>query len=117
MALSKQDKQKQIDQLNNLLRSSKLTVAAKYSGTGVKEMQKLRKIAKAENTTIKVVKNRFVKKAVEGIDALKNIDTSELTGQLMYAFNTDDEVTPAQVIAKVRQRRSSKCRVCRCYYI
>ncbi|MDQ3158986.1 MAG: 50S ribosomal protein L10 [bacterium] len=100
MALTKQEKQVQLDQLNDLLRSSKLTVAARYRGTGVKQMQELRRNAEAENTTIKVVKNRLVKKAVEGIDALKDVDVSELNGQLMYVFNAEDEVAPAQVVAK-----------------
>ena len=30
---------------------------------------------------------------------MKDVDVSELTGQLLYAFNSEDEVAPAQVLA------------------
>jgi large subunit ribosomal protein L10 len=43
-----------------------------------------------------VVKNRLVIKALE--KAGKAVDTSELKGQLLYAFNSEDEVAPAQVL-------------------
>lgn len=100
MALTKAEKQEVVDEINTLLASSKLTVAAAYQGTTVKQLQELRRQAKGNNTTVKVVKNRLVRKAVEGNDQLKEADTSALQGQLLYAFNADDEVAPAQVLAK-----------------
>jgi Ribosomal protein L10 len=36
---------------------------------------------------------------LENVDTLKDVDTSQLTGQLLYAFNMEDEVAPAQVLA------------------
>ena len=99
MALSKDKKAEVVAEVSQLLNSSKLTVIAKYSGTSVKSMQQLRKTAKEGDTTISVVKNRLVKKAMQQTDKFAATDTSVLTGQLMYAFNSDDEVAPAQVIA------------------
>jgi large subunit ribosomal protein L10 len=100
MALTRKEKNDVVEEINNLLASSKLTVAATYQGTTVKQMQELRRQAKDNSTIVKVVKNRLVKKAVEGNDTLKSVDTAALTGQLLYAFNADDEVAPAQVLAK-----------------
>jgi large subunit ribosomal protein L10 len=96
MALSKDKKTQLVDEVSTLLSDSKMTVMAKYQGTSVKAMQDLRKSAKENGTKVKVVKNRLFKKALETNDTLGKIDTSELTGQLIYAFNAQDEVAPAQ---------------------
>ena len=100
MALTKDKKQQVVDEVNELLASSKLTVAAAYEGTSVKQLQQLRRDARDNGTVIKVVKNRLVRKAVETNDDLKSADTNALTGQLLYAFHSEDEVAPAQVLAK-----------------
>ncbi len=99
MALKRTKKSEVVSELVQLLSSSKLTVVAFYRGLTVKQMQELRKQASDNGTTIKVVKNRLVKKALEQVDALKETDTSLLRDQLIYAFNADDEVAPAQVFA------------------
>jgi large subunit ribosomal protein L10 len=99
MALSKDKKAEVINEVSELLNTSKLTVVAKYSGTSVKSMQELRRTAKDSRTTISVVKNRLVKKALEGNEKFAGSYADILSGQLMYAFNSEDEVAPAQVIA------------------
>lgn len=99
MALTKQKKNEVVSDIADLLASSKMTVVAAYPGTTVKAMQALRKQAKGNGTQVRVVKNRLVIKAVQQNDALKSVDTSSLTGQLMYAFNGEDEVAPAQTLA------------------
>lgn len=100
MALTKAEKHEIVSELTSLLSDSKLTVVANYQGTTVKELQELRKAAKDNDTTVKVVKNRLVIQALSGSDKLKDVDTSSLTSQLLYAFNSEDEVAPAQVLAK-----------------
>jgi large subunit ribosomal protein L10 len=99
MALTKEEKKDIIDEVAGLLASSKMTVVAKYQGTSVKSMQQLRREASNSGTRVIVVKNRLFRKAVESTDNLKDIDTGALTGQLLYAFNADDEVAPAQNLA------------------
>jgi large subunit ribosomal protein L10 len=98
MALSKDKKNEIVKELAELLSSSKMTVVAKYEGTTVKAMQELRRNAEANGTSIKVVKNRLVRKVLESTTTHAKSDTSELQGMLMYAFNSQDEVAPAQVI-------------------
>lgn len=99
MALTKDGKDQVVAQVSELLAHSKLTVVAQYEGTSVKQMQELRRSAKQTGTTVKVVKNRLVRQAVLATDSLKETDTSALTGQLLYAFNAEDEVAPAQALA------------------
>ncbi|MGH7194190.1 MAG: 50S ribosomal protein L10, partial [Candidatus Saccharimonadales bacterium] len=80
MALSKDGKQKVIDEIGGLLAGSKMTVVAKYEGTPVKALQQLRRDARANGTTVKVVKNRLVIRAIKATDNVKDADTDALQG-------------------------------------
>ena len=99
MALSKEKKNQVVSEVSDLLSTSKMTVIAKYQGTTVKSMQDFRRQAKANGTTIRIAKNRLVKQAISQTKTLKDIDTGVLEGMLLYAFNPEDEVAPARVIA------------------
>ena len=99
MALSKDKKHEVVAEVTAALKTSKMTVVAKYQGTTVKAIQQLRRDARASGTKLRVVKNRLVVKALQDVDSLKDVDTSALSGQLLYAFNTEDEVAPAQALA------------------
>lgn len=99
MALTKNKKNEVVAEISELLGTSKMTVVAAYKGTPVKAMQALRKAGKENATTMKVVKNRLVIKAIQATDNIKDVDTSTLTGMLLYAFNNEDEVAPAQTLA------------------
>lgn len=96
MALTKSEKDDVITEIAQLLSDSKMTVVAKFQGTTVKALQSLRKDAKENGTKVKVVKNRLVIKALRQNDTFKAVDVSELQGMLLYAFNSTDEVAPAQ---------------------
>ncbi|HET9722185.1 MAG TPA: 50S ribosomal protein L10 [Candidatus Saccharimonadales bacterium] len=107
MALNKEKKAEVVAKIGELLETSKLTVIAKYPGTSVKSFQELRRQAVDNGTTVSVAKNRLVKKALESNDRFSGLDTSVLTGQLMYAFNAEDEVAPAQVLANFAKTQPS----------
>jgi large subunit ribosomal protein L10 len=100
MALTKDKKHEVVAEVAELLRSSKMTVVTKYQGTTVKAMQSLRRQARDNSTVAKVVKNRLVKQAIAQTEELKAVDTSALKGMLLYAFNSEDEVAPAQIVAQ-----------------
>lgn len=100
MALTKLKKNDVVAEVSDLLSSSKMTVVAKYQGTTVKALQDLRRQARANGTKVKVVKNRLAIKAVQSNNTLKDADVSELTGMLLYAFNANDEVAPAQILSQ-----------------
>ena len=99
MALTKEQKTAVVTEVADLLTSSKMTVIAEYKGMSVKSMQALRKEAKENGTVVKVVKNRLVRQALGNVETLNNVDTSALTNQLMYAFNSTDEVAPAKALS------------------
>ena len=98
MALTKDKKSEVIKEVSDLLEASKMTVVSQYQGTTVKALQTLRRNAKTSGTTVKVVKNRLVKQAIEQNNTLKGVNTEELKGMLLYAFNAEDEVAPAQAL-------------------
>lgn len=98
MALTKQQKNDVVSEVAELLSSSKMTVVASYQGTTVKAMQQLRRDARGNGTKVQVVKNRLVVKALQQVDSLKGVDVSNLNGQLIYAFNSEDEVAPASAL-------------------
>jgi len=100
MAISKDKKQQLVADLNELLSDAKMTVFAKYQGLTVAELQELRKAARENNVKIKIVKNRLVRVAMNDIAVYKDTDTSKLEGQLLYAVSSEDEVAPAQILAK-----------------
>jgi large subunit ribosomal protein L10 len=99
MAISKDKKNTLVADLTELLNSSKMTVYAKYQGLSVAELQELRKAARENGVKIKVVKNRLVRVAMGSVAVYKDTDTTNLTGQLLYAISDTDEVAPAKVLA------------------
>lgn len=100
MAISRDKKQALVSELTELFDNSKMAVAAQYDGTSVANMQLLRRSAREAGVTIKVVKNRLVRVAMADHKTFKDTDTGLLEGQLVYAFSSEDEVAPAQVLAK-----------------
>lgn len=98
MAITRDKKNALVAEVTELLSSSKMTVFAQYQGIGVADLQELRRAAREAGVTIKVVKNRLVRVALASIDTYKDVDTSSLTGQLIYAVSAEDEVAPAQVM-------------------
>ena len=100
MALTKDKKNEVVAEVSELLKTSKMTVVAAYQGTPVKALQELRRKGRDNGTKLKVVKNRLVIQAIKSQENLKDIDTSSLNGMLLYAFNNEDEVAPAKVLAE-----------------
>jgi large subunit ribosomal protein L10 len=98
MAITRDKKKALVAEMSEAIAGAKMTVYAQYQGLSVADIQELRNAARAAGVTITVIKNRLVRVAVESIDTYKNVDTSALTGQLLYAISTEDEVAPAQVL-------------------
>ncbi len=84
-----------------------MTVIAKYEGTPVKALQQLRRDAREGGTKVKVVKNRLVIQAIKATDSVKDVDTGALQGMLLYAFNSEDEVAPAQSLQSFAKKNPS----------
>lgn len=100
MAISRDKKNELVAEFTELLTNAKTTAFASYQGISVAQLQVLRAQARENGVTIKVVKNRLVRVVLSGIDAYKDVDTSNLNGQLLYAIGLDDEVAPAKVLSE-----------------
>ncbi|HEX7483888.1 MAG TPA: 50S ribosomal protein L10 [Candidatus Saccharimonadales bacterium] len=100
MAITRDKKNTLVAEMSDVLQDAKMTVFAQYQGLSVADVQELRKAAREAGVTIKVIKNRLVRVALASNDVYKDTDTSALTGQLLYAISTTDEVAPAQVLDK-----------------
>lgn len=98
MAISRDKKNALVAEMSETLNASKMTVFAQYQGLSVADVQALRAKAREAGVVIKVVKNRLVRVALGANDTYKDVDTSALTGQLLYAISSEDEVAPAQVL-------------------
>lgn len=107
MALTKDKKSSVIDDITSLLSTSKMTVMVAYQGTPVKALQELRRQGAENGTVLKVAKNRLVRRAVSSVDGIKDVDTSSLEGMLLYAFNDEDEVAPAKVVANFAKQQKT----------
>lgn len=103
MAISRDKKEALVTELTNAINSSKMVVYAAYTGIDVEDMQALRRTAREQGVTIKVVKNRLVKVALAGVKDAKDIDTSLMKGQLLYAYSAEDEVIPAKILDEFAQ--------------
>jgi large subunit ribosomal protein L10 len=98
MAITRDKKNTLVAELSDVLTQAKMTVFAHYQGLSVADIQELRRASREAGVTITVVKNRLVRVALGSLDTYKHADTSALTGQLLYAISTTDEVAPAQVL-------------------
>lgn len=98
MAISRDKKNALVAELAELLADAKGTAFASYQGLTVADVQTLRRAAREAGVAIKVVKNRLVRVAMAANDTYKDTDTSLLTGQLVYAVSSEDEVAPAKVL-------------------
>lgn len=100
MAITRDKKNTLVTELAELFACSKGIVGAAYTGLKVADLQELRKIARENDVVVRVAKNRLVRVVLQSSDKFKKAETTLLTGQLIYAFSSTDEVAPAQVIAK-----------------
>lgn len=107
MAISRDKKNELVAELTELLSSAKTTAFAAYQGLSVADLQKLRANAREAGVTIKVVKNRLVRVALQSIDTYKDLDLSSLNGQLLYAMSADDEVIPAKILSDFAKDNAS----------
>jgi large subunit ribosomal protein L10 len=98
MAITRDKKNTLVAELSEALTGSKMAVFAHYQGLNVADVQELRRAARVAGVTITIVKNRLVRVALGSLDTYKDVDTSALTGQLLYAISDTDEVAPAQVL-------------------
>lgn len=98
MAITREQKEKQLEMLIEDLGKSRLTLAVNYRGLSVEEMQQLRQNLQEEDGNLKVIKKTLIKLGLAKVPALGAIKDNELEGPVALAFGFTDETSPAQVV-------------------
>ncbi len=95
MPLSYQDKQKVVEEVAIIAKSSLSIVAAEYRGLTVSAMTRLRFDARKAGVTLKVVRNNLARRAFEGTDY--ECMQESLVGPLILAFSREDPGAAARL--------------------
>jgi large subunit ribosomal protein L10 len=99
MAKTRQQKEESISELRDKLQNSKATVFANFQGLKVSESEELRKLCRDQNIEFIATKKTLLNKALTGTDIGVG-DVSIFEGGVATIFGKDDEVAPAQIVAK-----------------
>ena len=106
MAISRLKKEEILASLVESFGSAKSIVFARNKGLSVKASTELRAKFRSENVTFKVAKKTLFKKAAE-LNNLAEIDLDLLEGAVGVATSSDDEVTPAKIIATFAKKNEN----------
>ena len=96
MAITRAQKETIIAGLKELFAESKLTLVADYQGMSVAQFQTLRAQTDTAEVSVKVVKNRLVRQALDELELGREMPP--LQGMLAYIFSFQDEVKGAQAL-------------------
>ena len=96
MSVFRDQKMLLVTEIQANIDQSQSMVVATYQGLTVKQMQALRKLAKAKDVKIIIYKNRLVKKAIES--GQFNDLAQHLSGPNLYAFSQTDSISAAKVL-------------------
>jgi len=94
--LNRQEKEKTVDELREMLERSKAAVLTDYRGLKVTEITELRHKLKEAGVEYRVVKNSLTRLAVQGTEA--SVLDAHLTGPNALALCYDDELIPAKLL-------------------
>jgi large subunit ribosomal protein L10 len=94
--LRKQEKIELAQALRKKIEESPVMLLTNYRGLTVEEISEVRRELKKTSAEYKVIKNRLMIKALEGLglDGLEEF----LSGPIAVAFHKDDPVSPARVL-------------------
>src|ERR1700730_7001592 len=91
------EKKQCVASLTDVFKTTSVVVVAHYSGLSVVQMQGLRKQMRAAGATVQVAKNRLVKIALQGTEA---VSISELMrGPTLIAYSDDPVAAPKAAVA------------------
>ncbi len=98
MAKTKQTKEQAVQDLIAHLKDSKAAVFANFQGLKVSESEELRGICREQNVKYIASKKTLLKKALSELGM--EVDTKAFEGAPAVVLGVEDEVAPAQIIAK-----------------
>ncbi|QKF59899.1 50S ribosomal protein L10 [Aliarcobacter lanthieri] len=101
--MTRQEKSEIINHLSSEFKNSLAVVVCDYKGLTHRELESLRKEAKANNTKVQVIKNTLVVKAVQAAE-LGDID---LSGTNIYLWS-EDQISACKVADKFASSNKDK---------
>ena len=96
MALTKDQKQKILDNLKEKIDKQKSVVFTAITGLKVKDLSILRKEMKKKNCEIKVAKKTLISSAFKAKNI--DIDAKNLSGEIALGFGFQDEILPFKTL-------------------
>lgn len=96
MSITRQDKEKIIQNLSDKFSKAKSIVFLGFQGLTVKEDNELRKCLRDENIDYKVARKTLIKRSLKEVK-IEGVDEIELEGPVGAAVSYDDEVAPARL--------------------
>jgi len=102
MAKTRVQKEQALQDLTSGLKEAKAVVFANFQGLTVNETEEFRGICRDENIQFVASKKTLLKKALSG--AGFDVDTKSFEGGVAVVLGTDDEVAPAQLVAKFAKK-------------
>ena len=106
MAITRQKKEEILSKLVESFGAAKSVVFAKNTGLSVSDTRNLRAALRAENVSFTVAKKTLFKKAADSAKC-EGFDMEILEGAIGAAVSSDDEVTPAKLIATFAKKNES----------
>ncbi len=94
---TKQQKQQLVKEIRERLAKMKAAVFADYTGLSVAKLTALRRKLLAQSSELKVAKKTLIDLSFKQ-GGIANVDTKNMSGQVMVAFGYEDEVAPAKIL-------------------
>ena len=98
MAKTRQQKEQSVALLTEQMKTAKGVVLANFQGLTVSEAEELRSQCREAGISVLASKKTLVKRALA--EAGHDVDTNAFEGGVAVFVSTEDEVAPAQVVAK-----------------
>ncbi|NQT49232.1 50S ribosomal protein L10 [Candidatus Kuenenbacteria bacterium] len=103
MPKTKEQKEKIVKDLSDIISSAKSVIIANHEGLTVNDAQLLRENCKEQNVQFVSVKKSLLKLAFASA-GLKDVDTKAMEGSLAVAISKEDEVAPAKILKEFAKK-------------
>jgi large subunit ribosomal protein L10 len=103
MAKQRKVKEELVQDIVSNINASKATVFANFQGLSVAAMEELRSACREANVACIASKKTLLKRALTEA-GIEDVDTKAFDGAPAVFFGLDDEVAPAQIVAKFAKK-------------
>lgn len=106
MAKTKEQKKKELEDLEDKFSKMKVAVFVNFTGLNVKDANALRNILRKDKIDYGVAKKTLLKLALEKT-SYKDIEPKEFLGNIAVAFGYEDEIMPAKLLNQFKAQHEA----------